>query len=64
MAVFNAKTIEEYAVRKWLDDNQFCMECFDLSETEAGSWRLTDNTGNSMLLFYDRKERQVRYEFE
>ena len=53
-----AKSIAEYAIRKWLLEQNFVLECFTL--TMYGSKGiLTDQTGDSMTLVYDSSEKHV-----
>lgn len=58
MAVKGAKTIAEYAIRKWLDAQNFAMECFTLSMA-GNEGRLTDQEGNSVVICYDPAEKLV-----
>lgn len=52
MAIKGAKTIAEYAIRKWLEQEGFVMDCFKLnfSKNEA---IITDLEGQSLKLVYD-----------
>lgn len=49
MAVKGAKTIAEYAIKKWLLDQGFVMECFSLSIN-----------GNEAVLTYDSDTKSVQ----
>lgn len=59
--VKGAKTIAEYAIRKWLQENNFVMEWFTL-EISGNTGTITDMNGESMLLIY--KDGEVSVEFE
>lgn len=54
-----AKTIAEYAIRKWLESEGFVMEYFQLEFTDDEAI-VTDRTGESLRLVYDRVSRTVR----
>lgn len=56
-----AKTIAEYAIRKWLETNNFAVECFDLV-VDGNTAILTDSRGETMRLIYDPGTRAVRPE--
>lgn len=58
MAIRGAKTIAEYAVRKWMESNSFAMECFDL-EVCGHEAIIRDSSGDSMRLVYDPSSRRV-----
>lgn len=62
MAIKGAKTIAEYAIRKWLESQNFAMECFKLS-MDGNNGVLTDNNGDTLILAYDNGTRSV-YEKE
>lgn len=53
-----AKTIAEYAIRKWLLEQNFAMEFFELSMAGNKSI-LTDQTGETMELIYDAVSKTV-----
>ena len=44
MAIKNARTIAEYVIRKWLEDNHFDMDWFHL-EMNGEDGVLTDRSG-------------------
>lgn len=56
-----AKTIAEYAIRKWLQENNFVMEWFTL-EISGNTGTITDMNGERMFLIY--KDGEVSVEFE
>ncbi len=53
-----AKSIAEYAIRKWLLEQNFVLECFTLT-MDGSEGILTDQTGDSMTLVYDSGEKHV-----
>lgn len=53
-----AKTIAEYAIRSWLETENFEMSCFELT-MNGNEGVLTDRTGASIRLVYDDTERIV-----
>lgn len=53
-----AKSIAEYAIRKWLLEQNFVMEFFKLS-MDGNKGVLTDQTGESMTLVYDSDSKFV-----
>ena len=53
-----AKTIAEYAIRKWLESEHFEMRYFKLA-MEGNAGVVTDSTGASIRLVYDDTERIV-----
>lgn len=62
MAVLKgAKSIAEYAIRKWLIDHEFVMEYFDL-EINGNEGLLKDRTGDSMVLRFDPASKEVYVE--
>lgn len=61
MADKAAKTIAEYAIRKWLE-KRFAMECFSL-EFNGNEATLVDRNNESLHLVYDHDRRLV-YERE
>lgn len=56
--VKNAKTIAEYAIRKWLNEEGFAIGFFALSMC-GNEGTLTDLNGESMVLVYDPDQKQV-----
>ena len=55
----NAKTIAEYAIRRWLEDEGFVMECFQL-EISGYEGIVTDRTRESLRLVYDETSKTVK----
>ncbi len=61
MAIKGAKTIAEYAIRKWLSEQGFVMEYFSLS-MEENRGTLTDGNNDTLTLVYDKDTKSVRVE--
>lgn len=61
MAIKGAKTIAEYAIRKWMQDHEFVMSYFTL-EMKGNIGEITDMNGERMFLIY--KDGEVSVEFE
>lgn len=59
MAIKGAKTIAEYAIRKWLENEGFVMECFHLEFTGDCEAVIKDKQGDSLRLVYDKARRVV-----
>lgn len=53
-----SKTIAEYAIRKWLGDEGFQMEWFDL-DIRGNEATLTDRAGDTLKLRYDKDLKKV-----
>lgn len=53
-----AKSVAEYAIRKWLDIREFDMSQFTLT-MDGNEGTLTDKTGESIVLAYDTSTRRV-----
>ncbi len=53
-----AKSIAEYAIRKWLESQGFVMEFFDLKIC-GNEGILTDSQGESMALVYHSDTKSV-----
>lgn len=53
-----AKSIAEYAIRKWLQGQGFVMEYFELT-VSGNIGTLEDRTGEKMTLVYDGNSREV-----
>lgn len=53
-----AKTIAEYAIRRWLTDQNFALECFRL-EMDGNEGILTDRQGEELTLAYDSGTKTV-----
>lgn len=58
MKMKGCKTIAEFAIKTWMQDNGFAMSEFDV-EMDGNKATITDTTGDSMNIFYDKKERKV-----
>lgn len=58
MAIKGAKTIAEYAIRKWLKEEGFALGFFtlDMNDNEG---TLTDSKGEQLILFYDSTSKSV-----
>lgn len=52
------KTIAEYAIKKWMEDNGFAMNEFSVSMDENGA-TITDGHGDSMKARYNRRTKKV-----
>ena len=61
MAIKGAKTIAEYAIRKWLSEQGFVMEYFSLS-MEENRGTLTDGNNDTLTLVYDKDTKSGRGE--
>ncbi len=61
MSIKGAKTIAEYAIRKWLSEQGFVMEYFSLS-MEENRGILTDGNNDALVLVYDKDTKSVRVE--
>lgn len=59
MAIKGAKTIAEYAIRKWMEYEGFVAECFKLEMTGAHEAVLHDGNGDRMRLAYDPGTKMV-----
>ena len=59
MAIKGAKTISEYAIRKWLENEGFVMECFQLEFTGDCEAVIKDKQGDSLRLIYDKTRKIV-----
>ena len=53
------KTIAEYAIQKWMEDNYFALECFDLSMS-GNEGTIRDRQGASMVMVYDPRSKTVK----
>lgn len=54
-----AKTVAEYAIRKWLEKEGFVMEYFKLEFTGMHEAIVLDWNGDSLRLEYDPETRMV-----
>lgn len=61
MAVKGAKTIAEYAIRKWLSEQGFVMDYFSLS-MEENRGTLTDRNNDTLTLVYENDTKSVKVE--
>lgn len=59
MAIKRAKTIAEYAIRKWLEKEGFAMECFQLDFIGENEAVITDRRGDKLRLVYDKDQKTV-----
>ena len=53
-----AKTIAEYAIRKWINQNFYC-GCVHITEMHGNEAFIEDKTGDCMIVVYDPATRQV-----
>lgn len=58
MAIRGAKTIAEYAIRRWLMGQNIDMECFTLT-MDGNTGTLRDSQGDSLTIVYDPATRMV-----
>ena len=58
MAIKGAKSIAEYAIRRWLVEQGFSMESFDLI-MDGKEGKLADGQGDSLVLVYDCNTKSV-----
>lgn len=58
MAIKGARTIAEYVIRKWIQDNNFDMEWFHL-EMNGDEGILIDRSGDTLHLQYDKHSKKV-----
>lgn len=54
-----ARSIAEYAIRRWLENQRFEMSMFSL-EMDGNKGILRDRNGDSMVLIYDSASHEVR----
>ena len=59
MAIGGAKTIAEYAIRKWMEQEGFAQECFNVKMVGPHTADITDASGDSLQLIYDPENRVV-----
>ena len=52
------KTIAEYAIRRWLENQRFEMNMFSL-EMKGNKGILRDSNGDSMTLVYDKESKEI-----
>lgn len=58
MAIKGAKSIAEYAIRRWLQNQGFVMSYFELT-MYGNQAELKDTCGDTMTLVYDADSRTV-----
>ena len=58
LAIKGARTIAEYVIRKWIQDNNFDMEWFHL-EMSGDEGILIDRSGDTLHLQYDKHSKKV-----
>ena len=58
MAIKGAKTIAEFAIRQWMQNNSFVMDCFNLS-MNGNEGIITDEANDSLTVVYDPGTKQV-----
>ncbi|MDY4405232.1 hypothetical protein [Blautia sp.] len=56
-----ATSIAEYAIRKWLQDQNFVMSCFELTMNGSEAV-LTDRNNDTLTLVYDSSSKTVYVE--
>lgn len=59
MAIKGARTIGEYAIRRWMEKEGFVMACFQVEMTGPTEAVVRDDNGDSMRLVYDPVTRLV-----
>lgn len=57
--IYGCKTIAEHAIKKWLWNNGFVATEFTV-EINGNVGTITDKTGDSMTVEYDRETKEVR----
>lgn len=57
--IFGCKTIAEYAIEKWLWNNGIVATEFTV-EINGNVGTITDKTGDSMTVEYDRETKEVK----
>lgn len=63
MVIKGAKTIAEYAMKRWAAEQGFVMEHFTLT-VSGNNGKLEDRHGDSIMLVYDRETKTVHVEGE
>lgn len=53
-----SKSIAEYAVRRWLLNQGFAMDCFTLT-VDGNRGTLKDKNGDTLVLVYDGRTKSV-----
>ena len=54
----NVKTIAEYAIRKWMEQERLIEECFKLT-VKGNEGTLMDSEGNALKLIYNPELKRV-----
>lgn len=54
-----AKTVAEYAIRRWLENEGFVIECFQLEFISTHEAIIRDSNNDSLRLVYDPETRMV-----
>lgn len=63
MVIKGARTIAEYAIRRWMEEQGFVMEYFTLV-MDGNEGKLEDRQGDSLILVYDGATRSVHVKGE
>ena len=63
MVIKGARTIAEYAIRRWMEEQGFVMEYFTLV-MDGNEGKLEDRQGDSLILVYDGATRSVHVKEE
>lgn len=63
MVIKGARTIAEYAIRRWMEEQGFVMEYFTLV-MDGNEGKLEDRQGDSQTLVYDSASRSVHVKGE
>lgn len=63
MVIKGARTIAEYAIRRWMEEQGFVMEYFTLV-MDGNEGKLEDRQGDSLILVYDGVTRSVHVKGE
>lgn len=56
--ISGAKTIAEYAIRKWMEDNHFIASEFQLT-MDGNEGTITDKNNESLIVAYDKESKSV-----
>lgn len=62
MAIKGAKTIAEFAIRQWMEEHHFVMECFTLS-MNGNKGIIKDGTNDTLTVIYDPGTKQVSADY-
>ena len=58
LAFKGCKTIAEYAIRKWMNEQNFAVECFSLT-MDGNEGVLEDQQGETLTLIYNPGDKSV-----